>query len=106
MRHKFLEGGRQEQTPGAANHVIVMHEVTNFASTLQTQPTMGKENEIRFFSRIVVAACGPLSGKQILACDQANITPEPGAVWCEVSSPVAQTGFRASSPRQAYRRGP
>jgi hypothetical protein len=22
----FLEGGRQEQTPGAANHVIVMHE--------------------------------------------------------------------------------
>jgi hypothetical protein len=36
VRHKFLEDGRQAQTPGAVNHVIVMHEVTNFDSTSQT----------------------------------------------------------------------
>ena len=47
VRHKFLEGGRQEQTPGAPNHVIVMHEVTNFGSTLQTRPTReGKRNTV------------------------------------------------------------
>jgi hypothetical protein len=47
VRHKFLEGGRQEQTPGAPNHVIVMHEVTNFGSTLQARPTWeGKLNTV------------------------------------------------------------
>jgi hypothetical protein len=47
VRHKFLEAGRQEQTPGAVNYVIVMHEVAGFGSTSQTRPTWeGKRNTV------------------------------------------------------------
>ena len=54
VRHKFLEAGRQEQTPGAANHVIVMHEVTSFGSTSQTRPTWQGKRFLETFSLVLL----------------------------------------------------
>ena len=90
-----------------AHHLIVAHDVVNEGSDRAQLAKMAKETKaaLSVDSLDVVADRGYFSGKQILACEAADITvtlPKPLTSWAKAQGRFGKQDFRYLAPEDVY----